>query len=123
MKRMQRRILALTLGVMMAFCGAVAVPGMTAEAKSVSKITMSSTENGAYSGYHAVPDRTFLYKDGKKLHVVSVIGIKLTDYTLNKNFKVVSSEKIKLPRYNVWGGYFHSEKGHIKNSSIPRKDI
>ena len=111
MKRIHRRWLALGLALAMAFGSAAMAPAVTSEAKSVPKITMSSTENGVYSGYHAVPDRTFLYKDGKELHVVSVIGIKLTDYTLDKQYKVVSSEKIKLPRYNVWGGYFHSEKG------------
>ncbi|MBR1628779.1 MAG: hypothetical protein IJ679_05890 [Lachnospiraceae bacterium] len=112
MKQWKKRMLGLGLSVVMAFGSAVAAPALSTEAKSVPKITMSSTENGSYSGYHAVPDRTFLYKKGKKeLHVVSVIGMKLTDYTLNPKYSVTSVKKIKLPRYNEWGGYFHSEKG------------
>ena len=90
-RRLKRKLLAGILAAVMVFSGVVCAPEMISEAKSVPKITMSSTENGMYSGYHATPDRTFLYKDGAYLHVVSVIGMKLTDYTLNKKYKIVST--------------------------------
>ncbi len=86
-------------------------PAMETQAKGMPKITMSTTEQGAYKSYHAVPDKTFMYEGDDGLHVVAVIGSRLTDYSISKKLTVTGNQKISIPRYDVWGGYFHSERG------------
>ena len=91
--------------------GGILAPELPADAKAVKKLEMDSTESGAYVGYHAVPDKTYLYKRAGSLHVVSVRGQKLIDYTMTKTYQIRSKEEIDLPKYDVWGGYFHSDRG------------
>lgn len=111
MNRFMRRWIACLLALALAVGGVLAGTVMSAEAKAVKKLAMDSTEAGAYVGYHAVPDKTYLYKRAGALHVVSVQGTKLTDYTLTKTYAIKSSQVIDLPKYKVWGGYFHSDRG------------
>ncbi len=94
------------------FTGGFLNSGMIASAKPVSRIRMDSTESGAYAGYHAVPDRTFLYRQSGKVHVVSLQSTILKDYTLSKSYGVSDTVTIKLPGFKYWGGYFHSEHGY-----------
>ena len=110
-KQVRKKVISLFCAMVITLSGVIVWPNEAAEAKSVPKITMQSTESGQYSGYHAVPDKTFMYKQAGVLHVVTVIGVKLTDYTLNKKLAVSSMQKITIPRYEVWGGFYHSENG------------
>ena len=111
MSRITKRFASVALAGLLTVSGMMAAPGMVTQAKTMPKVTMSTTEQGAYKSYHAVPDKTFMYEDDGELHVVAVIGTRLTDYTISRDLKVEDTEKVTLPRYEVWGGYFHSEKG------------
>ncbi len=110
MNRRSKRLIAGIISMAMAFVTAFAGVG-TVNAKQVGRILMDSTENGNYSGYHAVIDRTYMYKVSGTAHVVSLQNNVLTDYTLTKSFGVKSKKTVNLPKYYVWGGYFHSEHG------------
>ena len=111
MNRFVKRWVACLLALVLAAGGMLAGPELTAEAKAVKKLSMDSTEAGAYLGYRAVPDKTYLYKRANLLHVVSIQGSKLTDYTMTKTYAVKSVQTVNLPKYKIWGGYFHSDRG------------
>ena len=111
MRRRVRKWMAYVLTLALVVGVVFASDALTAQAKQVARIRMDSTENGAYSGYHATPDKTFLYKQSGAVHVVSLQNNTLTDYTLSKTYSVKSKITTQLPKYQVWGGYFHSEHG------------
>lgn len=110
MNKSIKRLAAVLIAAAMVFTTAFASEG-TVYAKQVARIRMDSTENGSYSGYHAVIDHTYMYKQSQTAHVVSLQNNVLTDYTLAKNYSVKSRKMVNLPKYHVWGGYFHSEHG------------
>jgi hypothetical protein len=69
---------------------------------------------GQYGGNWSGSDTTYYYVANNKFHVVSVIGHKLYDYTLNsKTHKAAGKKIVNLGKYNVWGGFVQGTDGNF----------
>lgn len=67
---------------------------------------------GEYEWYHASPDMVGYYTQGSKIYVVSYLNNKLKIYGFNSKLKKTSTKTIKLPKHQVWGGYYHGSDGN-----------
>lgn len=69
--------------------------------------------DGAYGGSNwAHSDKTFYYTKGSRLYAVSYVRGNLKVYGFNASMKRVSAKTVKLPKHQIWGGFYHGPDGN-----------
>lgn len=69
--------------------------------------------DGAYGGSNwAHSDNTVYYAKGSRLYAVSYVRGNLKIYGFNASMKRVSAKTVKLPKHQVWGGFYHGSDGN-----------
>lgn len=91
------------------------VPKKASKKKTRIKIKLNQYfSKGQYrGGYSATRDNTFYYVRRNVLHVVCVNERILYDYSMKSNGKVKSKKKVKLCKYDSWGGFYYAPDGCI----------
>ena len=69
---------------------------------------------GRYRYWRSSSDKTYFYTIGSKLYaaVYRDKNNTLKIYGLDKNLKVISTKKVKLPNLSIWGGFYHGADGN-----------
>lgn len=69
---------------------------------------MRKTAKTAQQGYF---DETYYYTQGSMLYAVVYRNSTLKVYGLNSSLKIVSTKTVKLPKHELWGGFYHGPDG------------
>ena len=89
------------------------VPKKTTASKKEVKVELDQSEQGGqYGGNSWVSrDETFYYEKGNTLHAVCRKEQTLIDYTLNTTGKIKAKRRIRLGKFDYWGGFYRGTDG------------
>jgi len=92
--------------------GIVTIKGK--ESANVQKNISQSYQDGKYYGNWAESDRTYYYNQGNNLYMVCVQNDNtLQIYKANSKSQYKPYKKVKLGKYDVWGGFYHGPDGNF----------
>ncbi len=89
---------------------------MISKSTKTKGVTIAKTSGlragGQYEWNWAQPDSIYTYRQGSNVYTVSRSGRYLLVVGLNSAMKQVSTRKVKLPSYELWGGMYHGPDGN-----------
>lgn len=92
------------------------VPGSLKVLRKKADFKYYMPETLGYLGYGnnvwASPDPIIYYSRGSKTYAVVYFEGKLKIHVYDKNMKRTSVKNIKLPKHDVWGGFYHGKDGN-----------